>query len=152
MQRRIVSADSLLAVDRDFIRRVFLVVLDEPRALHEHAARSARGVKDPPVVWLDDFDDELDDGGRREEFAALLSLLHREIAEEVFVNFPEDITFDVHWNQVEILEEGDERVFFKAVVCFRKNIFQFLVLRLYRLHGVIHCPADVRTFWQVEQR
>jgi hypothetical protein len=40
------------------------MTFDKVGRLDEHAAQSADGVQDLPVVGLDDFDDELDDRGR----------------------------------------------------------------------------------------
>src|SRR5262249_29149995 len=85
----------LLAVDRD-VCNTFLVVVYKRCRLDEHAARSARRVVDASVVRLDDFHDQLDDAGRREELTTLLPFRHGELAEKVFVYLPERIAFNVH--------------------------------------------------------
>jgi len=86
----------LLPIDGDFVGGVLLVVLHEAGALHKHAARTAGGVEDAPVKGFDDLDDQFDNGGGGEKFAAFLAFGHGEFAQEVFVNFAEDIAFDVH--------------------------------------------------------
>jgi hypothetical protein len=53
---------------------------------------------------LDDFHDQLDNADWREEFAALLSLRHGELAEEVFVNLAEGIAFNRHRDGREVLQ------------------------------------------------
>ena len=68
------------------------VALHELRALHEHAARSARGVEDPAVERLDDLDDQSDDRVRREELATEAALRRGEVGEEVLVDQPERVT------------------------------------------------------------
>jgi hypothetical protein len=50
------------------------------------------------LLWrLDDFDDQLDDAGRRIEHSAFLPLLHGEGTEQVFVNLPEGIALQIDW-------------------------------------------------------
>ena len=73
-QRRPVSSTFSDAVDGQLRGGVLLVLGDEARALHEHAARAAGGVEDAPVERLDDLDEQPDDAGRRVELAALLAL------------------------------------------------------------------------------
>ena len=58
---------------------------------------------------LDDLDDQPDDGGRREELAALLPFCHRELAQEVLVDLAEGVAFEVH--RVEQLDQFDENLF-----------------------------------------
>ena len=47
------------------------MLLNELRRLHEHAARTARGIEHLAAVRLDDLHHEADDGARREKLAAL---------------------------------------------------------------------------------
>jgi hypothetical protein len=69
----------------------FLMLGDEARRGDEHAARTARGVEDAPVIRLDDFGEEPDDAAGGVKFAAALALAHGELAEEVFVDAPEGV-------------------------------------------------------------
>ena len=62
------------AVDGEFGGGVLLVLGHEARGLDEHAAGTARGVEDAPVVGLDDFGEEADDAAGRVELAAPLAL------------------------------------------------------------------------------
>jgi hypothetical protein len=58
------------AADREFGGGIFLVLGDEARRLHEHAARTARGVEDAAVEGFDDFGEQAHDARRRVELAA----------------------------------------------------------------------------------
>ena len=95
--RRTVSATfswpKMLRVRPGWRRRVGAAACSahEAGALHEHAARPARRVEDPPPERLDDLDDQLDDGGGGEELAALLPLAHGELAQEVLVDLAERV-------------------------------------------------------------
>ena len=62
------------AVDGELGGGVLLVLGDEARRLHEHAAGAAGGVEDAAVEGLDDLDEQPDDAARRVELAALLAL------------------------------------------------------------------------------
>ena len=84
----------LLPVDRELFGRVLLVLVDEARALDEHAAGAAGRIEDAPVERLDDLDDQADDGAGREELAALLPLGERELAEEVLVDAAERVVVE----------------------------------------------------------
>ena len=68
---------------------------DEIGRMHEHAARAAGRVENAAVIGLDDLDDEPDDGGGRVELAALLHLLHGELAHEIFIDAAEGVAVDV---------------------------------------------------------
>ena len=141
----------LLAVDRNLYAGIVLVSLDEVGTLDEHAARTARRVEDASVVRLDDFDDQLDQRGGREELAALLALGTGEVAEEVFVNLAESVPFGIHRNLRERLQQGDEGGVLDLVVGLGENALQFLVLGLDRLHRLVDGLADVLAFGQVQQ-
>ncbi len=80
-----------LSVEGDAVGRVLAVALDEVAGLDEHSSRAAGGIKDDAVVGLDDVYDDLDEGRRGEEFAAVLGALHGELHEEVFVDAAEDV-------------------------------------------------------------
>src|SRR5690349_231793 len=86
----------LLTIDGDVGAGILLVVLHKTGALYEHATRTAGRVKDTPLKGFDDLDNQFDDGGRCEEFAAFLSLGHGELDQEVFVDFAEDVSLDIH--------------------------------------------------------
>ncbi len=50
---------------------------NKSRRLHEHAARAAGGIEDAAMIRLDHFGEQLDDAGRRIEFAATLPFAQR---------------------------------------------------------------------------
>ena len=79
------------AVDGEFGGGVLLVLRHEPGGLDEHAARTAGGVEDAPVVGLDDLGEEPDDAAGGVKLAAALAFGHGELAEEVFVDAPEGV-------------------------------------------------------------
>src|SRR6185436_4119799 len=81
----------LLAVDANLLTGILLVLFNEMCALHEHAARTAGRIVNKTMVWLDDFDDELNDGLRSEELAALLSFDTSKLAKEVLVDLTEEV-------------------------------------------------------------
>ena len=78
------------------------VRLDEVGRLDEHAARSASRIEHGAAVGLDDLDHEADDRARSEELTPALAFGKGELAEEVFVNLPEDIARGVLGNIVEL--------------------------------------------------
>ena len=84
------------------------MLVDEPGALDEHAARSARGVEDLAVERLDDLDDQADDRGRREVLAALGAFRDRELAEEVLVDLAERVALDVAEDGVHRAQQADQ--------------------------------------------
>jgi len=85
------GADFLLAVDRQLARGIFLVLCNEAGALHEHAARTGRGIKHRAVIRFEHFHDETYDAGRRKKLAAALTFRAREFAQEIFVDSAERI-------------------------------------------------------------
>ena len=60
----------------------------------------------------------------REELAALLPLGHGELAEEVLVDLAEGVALDVHIDQGEGFEEGDEGVVLDPAVGLGEDVFQ----------------------------
>ncbi|MOA10761.1 hypothetical protein D3C78_1306650 [compost metagenome] len=72
--------------------RVFFVDFQEVRALHEHAAGTARGVKDDAVIRLQHIGDELHEGNRGKEFTAVMSPLVGKFGQEIFVDTAKDVT------------------------------------------------------------
>ena len=80
----------LLAVDRE-VADAAAVGEDELLALHEHAAGAAARIVDAALVRLDHLDKEPDNGLRRVELATALAFGAGELAEEVFVNAPENV-------------------------------------------------------------
>ncbi len=144
--------DALLAVDRDFVVWVLLVVPCTKRgALDEHAAGAAGRIEDAPVERLDHLHDQLDERGRREELAALLPLGHGELAQKILVDLAEGVALDVHRDRGEHLEQGDQRVVVQPVVGLGQHVAQVLVLRLDGAHGVVDGLADVGALRQREQ-
>jgi hypothetical protein len=87
------------------------VLVDEVGGLDEHAARPAGGIEDGAAVGLDDLDHEADDGARGEELAPALAFGEGELAEEIFVNLPEDVAGGVVGDVVELAEEIEGQVF-----------------------------------------
>ena len=81
--------------DTDLRVGVLLVDSDEVGALHEHAARAARRIEDPPVKGFDYFYDETYDRSRRVKYAALLSFGEGELTEEIFIDLPECVALDI---------------------------------------------------------
>ena len=79
------------AADGELGGGVLLVLGDEARRLHEHAAGAAGGVEDAAVEGLDDLREQPDDAARRVELAALLAFGAGELAEEVFVDAAEGV-------------------------------------------------------------
>jgi hypothetical protein len=67
------------------------VRLNEFFTLHEHTAAAAAGVEYATFVWLQHFDQQLDDTSRRIELAAFLAFRKGKLAEEVFINTAEYI-------------------------------------------------------------
>ncbi len=108
-------------------------------------------VEDATLVGFNDFNDQLDDARGREELAALLPFRHGELAEEVFLYFPECIAFAVHRHGGEVLQQGDDQVLVKTVVRPWQNVFQILVVRFNGPHRIVDGLADVGTFRQVQQ-
>src|SRR5437899_4922578 len=59
--------------------------------LHEHAARTAARVEDSAFPGREHFDEELDDATGRIELPAFLALGACELAEEIFIDAPDDV-------------------------------------------------------------
>jgi len=68
------------------------MLLDNARALHEHAAGAARGVQHRAALRVEDVGDQRDQRDGREELASVVRLLIGELGEEVLVDLPEDVT------------------------------------------------------------
>src|SRR6266702_7959292 len=100
---------------------------------------------------FDDLDDQFDDGGRCEEFAAFLSLGHGELAQEVFVDFAEDVSLDIHWYLGEGFEQRDKGIVVELWIVGRQDAAQFFVFSLDGFHGVVDSLANVFAFRQPEQ-
>ena len=103
------------------------------------------------MVRFDDFHDQLDDAGGREELAALLPFRHGELAKEVFVNLAEGIALDVHRHGGEVLQQRDQKFFVEAVVRLRQNVLQVFVVGFDGLHRLVDGLADVGAFRQIQQ-
>ena len=107
-------------VDADVsVVSILLMVTNELCALNKHPTGTAGRIKDSSVKGLDNFNDEFDEGGGREEFTTALSFAHSEIAEKVLIHLPESIALNVHRNLFHNTEKFKERVLFKAVVSLR---------------------------------
>ena len=100
---------------------IFLVVANERCTLDKHTTGSAGRIKDASVKGLDNLNDEFHERGWREEFTAALPLAHGEIAEEVLINLPESVAFNVHRDLFHDAEEFEERILFKPIVSFGED-------------------------------
>ena len=85
-----------LSINGDVGAGVALMVFDETRTLHKHAAGATGGIEDAPMKWLDDLDDQFDNRGWREKFAAALSLRHGKLAQEIFVDLAEKVSLNIN--------------------------------------------------------
>jgi hypothetical protein len=103
------------------------------------------------VERLDDFDDQLDDAGGREELAALLSLRHGELTEEVFIDLAEGVSLNRHRNGREIFQKGHQKAFLQTVVGLGKNVLEVFVLDLNRFHGIVDGLTYIYALWQIQQ-
>jgi hypothetical protein len=79
-----------LAEDGD-VGLAAVVAFDELFGLNEHAAGAAAGIVDAAGIGLDHLDQHADDGARRVELAAQLTLGLGELAEKVFLHAAESI-------------------------------------------------------------
>ena len=143
--------DPLLAEDRDLRGRVLLVLLHEPGRLDEHAARPAGGVEDAALERLDDVDDQLDDRGRGEELAASLTLGHGELAEEVLVDLPEGVTFDVVGDRPDQPQQLGQHRVVEAGVVAGQHTLEVGVLGLDGLHRPVQRRPDVGALGKAPQ-
>ena len=73
-----------------------LASLDELGTLHIHTARTARMIDDPPMMRFNNFDNQLHQCCRRKELPASLTFRSSKVAEEVFIDLSELVTFDIH--------------------------------------------------------
>src|SRR5579875_3482245 len=87
--------DPLLAIDGKTAGGAVTVLVDEPCALHEHAAGAAGGIEDLAIERLDDLDDEPDDRRWSEVLAPNVAFGDRELAEEVLVDLAKRVAYDV---------------------------------------------------------
>ena len=130
----------LHAEERRPFGRVEVHALDEVRALHEHPARAAGRVEHPAVVRLDDVDDGLDQGDRREELAAVMRLLVGELGEEVLVDTPEHVAVCAPEGRiVEGAQKLAEHIVVELLVlCLGQGAAQGVVVLLDLLHRIDH--------------
>ena len=100
----------LLAVDGDFLF-VSAVCFNELDRLHEHTARTAAGIIQDTVIWLDHLRDQIDDAFWRVEFALAFTFRKSKLPEEVFVDSSNDVIFLViRVNLVNLIKERGELV------------------------------------------
>ena len=142
--------DSLNAVNADLTVPVLFVVVDKLGALDEHTPGAAGGVQDASLEGFDNFDNQPNEGGRREELAAALSFGHGEIAEEVFVDFSESVALNLHRNLFHDTQQFDKRALFEAVVSLGQDAVHLRVLRLNGFHGVGNRLTDVFILGQIQ--
>jgi len=137
-----------LAVDAH-VAQLAAVGFDELFALHEHAARAAAGVIHLAMVRGEHRDQRLHDAGRRVELPALLALGAGELAEEVFVNFAENIAGHAHVRtKADSRDQIDE--FAKlaigqlgASIAFIQNALELGVFDFDQGQGIVDALADV---------
>src|SRR5450759_1591892 len=104
------------------------------------------------MLWMYETDDQLDDGGRSEELATLLTFAHGELAKEVFVNLAKGVPLNVRGDRIHSLEQFLEQGVVKAVVGLGQYVLEVGVLRLDGAHGIVDGRADVGPFRQSDQR
>src|SRR6266566_4522569 len=141
----------LLTVNGDVGSGVLLVVLHETGALHEHATRTTCWIKDTSLKGFDDLDDQLDDGGGCEELTAFLSLGHGELAQEVFIDFAEDVSLNIHGYLGESFEQRDKGIIVELRIVGRQDATQFFVFSLDGFRSIVDRLANVFAFRQPEQ-
>src|SRR5688572_24687160 len=76
----------LVSIERDFMRRVFTVLLNKVTRLDEHSARARCRIEDDSMVGLDDVHDRLHKRRWRKELTVVLRTLHGELHQEVFID------------------------------------------------------------------
>src|SRR5260370_20586583 len=81
----------LLTVNAQLASRIFCMLADKVRRLHEHTSRSAGRIEDHSVEWLDHSDDEFNDGFRCEELSAFASLYSCKCPKKIFIDLSEEI-------------------------------------------------------------
>src|ERR1017187_6062951 len=123
----------------------------EPCGLDEHAARTARGAEDAPVIRLDNLGEEADDAAGRVELAAAWALAHGELAEKVFVDAPEGVVVHRGGNFGDFLEQFLEEGAGEEVVGFGPDAGGLRGVRFDVAHGGIDLGADILGFGTVEQ-
>ena len=97
-----------------------------------------------------------DEQAHWDRYAAALPLSQCKLAQEVFIDFAEDIQFHIGRNVLEVLQElcQYERVIFAVytvINIFRKGIFQFSSIFLNRFHGFLNLFSKVFAFGQLQQ-
>ena len=131
------------AADGEFGSGVLLVLGNEARRLHEHAAGTAGGVKDAAVEGFDDLGQQLDDAARRVELAAALALGHGESAEEVFVDAAEGVVVERGRNLGDLLQQFLEQGAGEQVVGLGQHAGELRVVLLDLAHrGVDPAPMS----------
>ena len=96
---------------------------DKLCALNKHSARAACRVEDAAMIRLNHLNDELDNRCGCEKLSAPLSLAHGEFAEKVFINLPEHVPFDIHWESDTITKLWRNNVDIVAPLTFCEDVF-----------------------------
>ena len=141
---------ALNAVNADLTVPVLFVVVDKLGALDEHTPGAAGGIEDASLEGFDNFDNQFNEGGRREELAAALSFGHGEVAEKVFVDFAECVALNLHRNLFHDTQQFDQGALFEAVVGLGQDAVHLRVLRLNGFHGVGNRLTDVFILGQIQ--
>ena len=111
---------------------------------------AAGGIENSSLEGLDDFDNQLNEGDRREELAAALAFGHGEVAEKILVDFPESVALNLHRNLFHDTQQFDEGALFEAVVSLGKHAVHLRILRLNGFHGVGNRLTDVFILGQIQ--
>src|SRR5215475_2494960 len=100
--------DTFLSIDAHFCAGVGLMLHNEASTLDEHSTRPTRRIKDTSVKGLHHLNNEFDERRWRKEFPAFGTFRHRKFAQEIFIDFPEGVSFDIHGDRGEIFQERDQ--------------------------------------------
>ena len=139
--------DALLPVDRD-VRGAAVVLGDEILGLHEHPARAAARVIHPATRRFEDLDDHPHHAGRSEEFTAAPPFLAGEIAEEILVALPHQISrtmlaLPAESHAVEQTHQLAQPALLDAVIQPGQRFGQRRVGGHQRVHRLVDEPPDI---------
>ena len=138
----------LLAEHGDVVADASAVLLDELRALDEHAARAAAWVIHAAVEGLQDLDERPDDAARGVELAGQLALLLGELAEAVHVGLAQDVDVVLSVGELHVGEEVHDvaepaLVELRPCEVLREDVLEGVVLALDRAHCLVDHDADL---------
>ena len=140
-----------LTIDRH-VRDILVIHLHKLRRLYEHTTTPACRIEDTPLEGLDDIDDELHEGGRREKFSSALTFCESEFAKKILINHPEHISLDVRRYLVKIPKKAYEDTILETCIRFRQDTSELRVKLLDTLHCIVEELTDISTLRLVEQK